>query len=325
MEKWLITGGCGFIGLNLIKHLIKQGGVTIRIVDNLSVGSRERLRQVVEYSNAEPDEEYGPAGSVQLVVGDVTDMERMKNITRETDVVVHLAANTGVPKSVDDPQMDFYQNVEGTFVTLEAARYNKVKRFIFASSGAPAGICVPPITEQMPPRPISPYGASKLAGEGYCSAYYGSYGIETVALRFSNVYGPLSGHKTSVVAKFINEAIQNSPWIVYGDGSQTRDFLYIDDLVQAIVQATTVDDVGGEVFQIATGVEVSVQAMLEKLSMEMVRHGYKGAEVQYHSPRKGDVMRNYSDVTKANTLLKWKAETTLEEGLAKTLEWFCKS
>ena len=140
-------------------------------------------------------------------------------------------------------------NIVGTFNFLQAARHNNVSRFIFASSGAPAGEVVPPIHEELPPHPVSPYGASKLAGEGYCSAFNKTYGVETVMLRFGNVYGPGSLHKGSVVAKFIRNAIDGEPLVVYGDGSQTRDFIYIEDLIRAVLLASEVPNVGGKFFK----------------------------------------------------------------------------
>ena len=155
-------------------------------------------------------------------------------------------------------------NVIGTFNMLEAARQNNVKKFIFASSGATIGEVEPPIHEEKVPRPVSPYGASKLAGEAYCSAYYLSFGIKTVSLRFANVYGPLSKHKNSVVAKFLKQAFSGETLEIYGDGSQTRDFIYIDDLIQAIILSVK-SDVGGEVFQIATFKETTVDEIAKKI------------------------------------------------------------
>ena len=225
----------------------------IRVVDNLSVGTRQDLAMVGTY--AEVDRSAIPvfsqqsstsAPSVQLVVGDIGDEELALRAGEGIDVVVHLAANTGVAPSVEDPRSDCISNVIGTLNYLESARHNRAKRFVFASSGAPVGECTPPIHEEMVPHPVSPYGASKLAGEGYCSAYFRTYSVETVALRFGNVYGPGSGHKNSVVAKFIRHAMQGETLEIYGDGKQTRDFVYIDDLVNAMIAAATRADIGGQ-------------------------------------------------------------------------------
>jgi len=189
---------------------------------------------------------------LELVVGDVTEKSLALNVCKGADAVVHLAASTGVIPSVEDPEQDFASNVVGTFNYLEAARLNGIGRFVFASSGAPLGEQVPPVHEEMVPHPISPYGAGKLCGEAYCSAYHGSFGLETVVLRFGNVYGPHSKHKGSVVAKFIRHIMASEPLPIYGDGNQTRDFIYVEDLTEAILLALNRADVGGEIFQIAT-------------------------------------------------------------------------
>lgn len=192
--KWLITGGCGFIGRNLVKNLVDEGGHYIRIIDNLSVGNKSDLLQVSGFN--EVSKEVVSIGArtntVDLLVGDILDASLAERISKDIDVIVHLAANTGVGPSVENPRKDCETNVIGTFNYLEAARVNSVRRFVFASSGAPAGECEPPIHEELPPHPVSPYGASKLAGEGYCSSYFRTYWVETVALRFGNVYGPYS-------------------------------------------------------------------------------------------------------------------------------------
>ena len=241
--SWLITGGCGFIGRNLIKRLVAEGGHKIRVLDNLSVGTKEDLSEVCNYSVLSPQSsDVNPQSStpVELFIGDIKDPTTCQKASEGTDIIVHLAANTGVGPSVKDPRSDMETNVFGTFNMLEAARQNKVGRFVFASSGAPVGECEPPIHEELAPHPVSPYGASKLAGEGYCSAYYRTFGLETVALRFGNVYGPLSGHKNSVIAKFIKKAMNGETLEIYGDGTQTRDFIYIDDLIDAIYKASTI-------------------------------------------------------------------------------------
>jgi UDP-glucose 4-epimerase len=213
-------------------------------------------------------------------------------------------------------------NVIGTFNILEAARHNGVKRFVFASSGAPLGECEPPIHEEMAPHPVSPYGASKLAGEGYCSAYYRTFGLKTVVLRFGNVYGPGSKNKNSVIAKFIKQAIQRQPLEIYGDGNQTRDFIYIDDIVQAIRLSATVQGIGGQIFQIATDRETTVRGMTSKLLPVLSDFGYKDIKVNHSHPRQGDVRRNYSDTTKAIKLLNWQNKVNFEKGLQKTVHWF---
>jgi UDP-glucose 4-epimerase len=238
------------------------------------------------------------------------------------DVIVHLAANTGVGPSVENPFLDMEINVGGTFNVLEAARHHQVKRFIFASSGAPAGECEPPVHEELPPHPVSPYGASKLAGEGYCSAYYRTFGVETVVLRFGNVYGPGSGHKNSVVAKFIKQAMAGETLEIYGDGRQTRDFIYIEDLVHAICLSQCTGDVGGEIFQIATNKETTVIEMTNLLISMLEKKNRKDIRLINREKRPGDVLRNFSDTTKARKLLNWEPQTDLSIGLKKTIEYF---
>ena len=266
--RWLVTGGLGFIGRNLIDDLVKEGGHFVRIVDNLKVGSREDLANVCSFTEVDATDiaihENGAHG-VELIVGDIMDANLALKVCKGFDVIVHLAANTGVAPSVQNPRMDCETNVLGTLNYLEAARHCGVSRFVFASSGAPAGEVEPPIHEEMPAHPVSPYGASKLAGEGYCSAYFRTFGVETVCLRFGNVYGPLSGKKDSVVAKFIKQALAGEVLEIYGDGRQTRDFIYVKDLIGAILSAATKPGIGGEIFQIATSKETTVSEMLEIL------------------------------------------------------------
>jgi len=324
-DKWLITGGCGFIGTVLIKNLIRNSRHRIRILDNLSVGSREDLGQVCDFKEISIENPLSnsidlSSETVQLVVGDIRNHETCLMCARDIDVIVHLAANTGVAPSVENPRTDMEANVVGTLNILEAARQMSVKRFVFASSGAPAGDVVPPIHEEIAPHPVSPYGASKLAGEGYCSAYYRTFGLKTVVLRFGNVYGSGSSHKSSVVAKFIRQGLKGETCEIYGDGKQTRDFIYIDDLVDAILKAAMFDS-GGEIFQIATSKEHTVNEVAEILKEEL---GQKGAVVHlvHSSPRKGDVRRNFSNTAKAKKILGWQAEVDLREGLRRTVDWF---
>ena len=323
--NWLITGGCGFLGKRMIELLSRSGAAFVRVVDNLAVGTREDLGSVCDFSESAPGgllpPEKGPF-AVELVQGDILDEDLMLEAARGMDVLLHLAANTGVGPSVEDPRRDLLSNVVGTFNCLEAARHNSVGRFIFASSGAPAGLVTPPIHEELAPHPVSPYGASKLSGEGYCSAYWNTFGVETVCLRFGNVYGPGSGHKTSVVAKFISNALAGNPLTIYGDGTQTRDFIYLGDLLDAVMRAATVPGIGGETFQIASNRERSVHEMLDVLVEVLSAEGIARPEVVYESPRVGDVMRNYSDTSKARKVLGWTPATGLREGLELTVKSF---
>ncbi len=319
--NWLITGGCGFIGTALIRSLIEEGGHGVRVLDNLAVGTREALASVCEFAEG-PGE--GPVTSgVELVVGDILDEDLALRAAEGSDAIVHLAANTGVLPSVEDPRGDCRTNVFGTLNYLEAARHRGVGRFVLASSGGTViGEANPPIHEEMAPHPVAPYGASKLAGEGYCSAYFQTFNIQTVALRFGNVYGPLSGHKNSVVARFIKRASQGEILEIYGNGTQTRDYIFIEDLIRAIKLATTTDGVGGETLQIATNAETTVREIADRLILALAAAGIKDVEVRNTEARRGEVRRNFADTSKAKRMLGWQAETNLDEGLRRTVEWF---
>lgn len=322
--NWLITGGCGFLGTALIKELKKDAANSFRVLDNLLVGTREDLSDVTDFNEVTSSENIPvlEEGSCQLIVGDITDAKIANQVVKDTDVIVHFAANTGVPASVEDPRLDMESNVVGTFNMLEAARQNDVKRFVFASSGAPAGEVEPPIHEELPAHPVSPYGASKLAGEGYCSSYYKTFEIDTVSLRFGNVYGPGSKHKSSVVAKFLKLALNNESVEIYGDGTQTRDFIYIDDLIDAVIKSATTQNVGGEVFQIATNRETTLLELADKMNKVLLEAGKPPLNIIHGSKRLGDVMRNFSDTSKAKNRLSWVCQSTLDDGLKKTLLWF---
>lgn len=316
--RWLVTGGCGFIGTNLVERAVAEG-IRVRVFDDLSVGTREALAAVAAFGESDADASGRGDDPVELTVGDLADVAALAKAAQGVDTMVHLAASTGVPTSVENPRLDCMANVVGTLNALEAARSAGVRRFVFASSGAPAGEVEPPIHEEIVPKPVSPYGASKLAGEAYCSAYARTFGVETVALRFGNVYGPRSGHKSSVVARFFREALAGRPLEVYGDGSQTRDFVFVGDLVEAILLASRTPDVGGEVFQIATARETSVGEVASAVTAALRDAGRPVPELVHASPRVGDVQRNYSDTTKARERLGWQAKTDLEAGLRATL------
>lgn len=329
-KRWLITGGCGFLGTSIIENVQNNGSaVSIAVLDNLSVGTRDDLAEVCAYSETPSSKE----GMVRLVVNDIVDPDACINACRGIDVVVHLAANTGVAPSVENPRGDMMANVLGTFNMLEAARQNGVQRFIFASSGAPIGEVDPPIHEEKAPRPVSPYGASKLAGEGYCSAYYRTFGLRTVSLRFGNVYGPRSKNKNSIVAKFFKLALAGEPLEIYGDGTQTRDFLYVDDLIRAVrlaVEPAPKSTAGsgqqplpwGEVYQIATHRESSVNTITTAIKGIVENDTGTAVQVKYGESRRGDVKRNYSDISKARNILGYEPHYDLEKGLRKTYEYF---
>lgn len=296
--KILVTGGAGFVGANLVRLLLAEGH-QVTVLDNLSVGTRHDLDGL----------------DLDLVVGDILDVDLVNQIMMGHDGVVHLAAQTGVPGSLIDPRRDCEVNVIGTLNLLEAARAEQARqekqiRFVFASSNAPLGKQPPPATEDKAPLPISPYGASKLAGEGYCLAYHGSWGLGTVVLRFANLYGPYSTHKQSVVAKFFKDVSATGSITIDGDGQQTRDFIYVGDLCRAVTLALE-SDIGGEVFQIATGIETSIVELAEQIREVTACD----ADISYGPPRQGDIHKNFSAVDKAGSLLGWRPQTKLAHGL----------
>lgn len=317
----LVTGGCGFIGRRLVSQLLARGAGAIRVVDNLSFGTREALAALGSFEEVAPGSVGTPTAAVQLIVGDIEDPELAIRACEGMGAVVHLAGNTGVGPSIEDPRSDCLANVIGTLNYLEAARHSGARRFIFASSGAVTGECDPPIHERVPTRPVSPYGASKLAGEAYCSAYARSFGLGTAALRFSNVYGPGSGHKQSVVAKFIRQAAAGEPVVVYGDGNQTRDFIYVDDLAEAIQRALAAENISGEAFQIATMKETTVLELVTALNAALVAEGWPPLRIRFEPSRPGDVRRNYADTRKARELLDWQPRIDLAEGLGRMVQW----
>jgi UDP-glucose 4-epimerase len=292
------------------------------VVDNFSVGQPEDLGRVCAYKWLDETELYKWPDQVCLIKGDILDQEMMSETCSGADGVVHLAANTGVIPSIENPGMDCKTNVLGTLNLLESCRKSGVSRFVLASSGAPLGEQVPPIHENMVAKPISPYGASKLCGEAYCSAYHGSFDIETAALRFGNVYGPFSSHKGSIVAKFIKEILNGEPLTIYGDGNQTRDFIYIEDLCRAVWAALTRENIGGEIFQIATHQEHTVNEVAETLNRLMRQICGKKSEIRHASERKGEVRRNFSDISKARQVLGWEPGWEFEEGMKETVRWF---
>jgi UDP-glucose 4-epimerase len=324
--KLLITGGCGFIGVNLVRFILRNHPeMEIRVLDNLSVGSRDSLAQVCEF------DEVSLAKSVQthdrrrvvLIVGDIRDREVCVKATKGVDAVVHLAAHTGVVPSVKDPFHDFEVNCVGTLNLLNACVQNKVQRFIFASSNAPVGQHPPPMHEGLAPRPISPYGASKLACEGYCSAFYACYGLKTMSLRFSNAYGIYSLHKNSVVAKFIKDGLLKRRLTIYGDGTQTRDFLHAEDICRAVVSVLPTDeqkssDVWGRVFHLGTGVETSIND-LAKIVQTLFQ---SELQIEFKPERKGEIRRNYSDISNARRFLGFEPKVELCEGVSEVFKWF---
>jgi UDP-glucose 4-epimerase len=305
--KYVITGGRGFIGSNLVEYLKNTYDCEIVVIDNLQYKYR-----------------YVPIED-NLVVCDITDMPRLLRDTKGADVMIHLAANTGVIPSIEDPMYDMMMNVKGTLTCLEACRENGIGKFIYASSGAVLGEKKPPLHEEMIPKPISPYGVSKLTGEYYCNAYSNTFGINTVSLRFSNVYGPYSCHKNSLVSKFIKALKSNDrSFPIYGDGLQTRDFIYVSDLVRAIDMVANAD-ITNEVFQLSTYKEYSVLDIVRILSELGLQYLDKTLYLEFEDERPGEVRRSYANNSKIGDMIGFFPEVDLEDGLEKTFKWFMKN
>ncbi len=300
MKKVLITGGAGFIGRHLASHLTDHG-VAVTVIDNESLGDRSHL----------------DLDRVRFIAGDLRDGDDLRTALTGQDAVVHLAADTRVMDSIENPAHNFDNNVVGTFNLLELCRELGVERVVAASTGgAIVGDVPPPVHERMAAQPTSPYGASKLMLEGYLSAYCATFGLRGCALRFSNIYGPRSLHKGSVVAHFYKRIIAGEPLVVYGDGSQSRDFLYVGDLVEGIRAAVDSDAAG--VYQLGSGVPTTLNELLDL----MRKVTGEELDVVYEEFRAGEVHRTWCEIDKARTGLGFVPETALDEGLRRTWEWF---
>ncbi len=307
-KRVFITGGAGFIGANLVKYLLDRKTFDITVYDNLSACSKANLDKAAADSVRN--------SRVKFIQGDILDFDALADAIAAHDAAVHLAAHTRVRESIQRPQEHLAINSTGTLNVLEAVRRQRVDKFVFASSNAAVGEQIPPINESMIAKPISPYGAVKLYGEALCSAYYHSYGVKTVALRFANAYGPYSDHKTSVVAKFLKRVREGKTLEIYGDGEQTRDFIHAADICQAIYLAITHNDSDmtpwGEVFQIATGVETRI-IDLARMIVSLMGSNEQG--ITFGRQIKGEIKRNYSAINKANKQLGFAPEVKFIDGI----------
>jgi UDP-glucose 4-epimerase len=299
-----VTGGLGFIGTNLVPKLQDRFQAEVRILDNMS----------------NPSGEFETADGIEVIEGDVRDASAVHRLVEGADAVIHLAAHTRVIDSIEDPALNFAINVAGTFNVLEAMRASGVRRFVNASTGgAIVGEVPPPINEEIAAKPASPYGASKLAAEGYCWAYAQSYDFKAASLRFANIYGPNSRRKGSVVAAFIKNIRQSGAVTVYGDGSQTRDYLFVDDLTDGIISAMGAGAMG--VYQLGFGMPVSVNELID-----VIRH-VTGCDfgVTYEPARAGEILHTHCDIAKARGAFGYVPKVTLAEGVERTWAWFEKS
>jgi len=304
-ELVLVTGGAGFIGTNLSLELMSRG-YRLRIFDNFSQVPPEMVREALsEFEN----------DRLEIIEGDIRDRECVQEAMDEVARVVHLAAYTNVPNSVEHPELDVENNSLGSVNVLESIRQtDTVQSLVFASSNAVVGEVEGAVDESRVPEPIAPYGASKLYGEALCSVYWNCYDIHTTSLRFANAYGPYSGHKTSVVAKFIRRAKRGKHLEIYGDGEQTRDFVHAGDIARVIGVALRADHDAAEVYQVATGRETRIMDLARWIRDIAHEHGID-IEIEHADPRPGEIRFNYSNIEKVNEELNWEPEYGLREQL----------
>ena len=303
----LVTGGGGFIGSHLVHRLVADGH-EVRILDNFATGRRENLVDI--------------AADIELVEGDIQSYERAYTAVRGCEIVMHQAALPSVPRSVQDPLTSHAANVTGSLNVLLAARDSGVRRVVFASSSSVYGENPAlPKHEDLTPLPISPYAVAKLAAENYCRAFSGVYGLETVALRYFNVFGPRQdplSQYAAVIPNFITAALQGRYPTVFGDGNQSRDFTYVDNVVEANLLAATVDGVAGRVYNIACGERITLNRLLSELQAALG----VDIEARHADPRPGDVRDSQADISKIEKDLGYRTVVDFEEGLRRTTAYY---
>jgi nucleoside-diphosphate-sugar epimerase len=307
MEKFLVTGGAGFIGSNICKELISQG-CFVRIVDNLLTGKKSNLASVID--------------KIDFIQADMGDAEVAQSAMKDIDVVLHQGALPSVPRSVDDPAATHKHCVDATFTLLLAARDAGIKRFVYAASSSAYGDTPRlPKVETMTPMPLSPYAAAKLVGEYYCSVFYEVFGLETISLRYFNVFGPHqdpASQYAAAIPAFVTAILKDKPPTIYGDGEQSRDFTYIDNVVEANLLAARAKQTKGEVINIACGEAITVNAIIALIN-ELLG---KNIKPNYTDPRPGDVKHSLADITLAEKLISYKTKVPFKQGLQKAIEWY---
>ena len=303
----LVTGGGGFIGSHLVERLLTDGH-EVRVLDNFATGRRENL--------------LGAIGSVELVEGDIQSYERAHTAVRGCDIVFHQAALPSVPRSVQDPLTSHASNVTGTLNVLLAARDSGVQRVVFASSSSVYGANPTlPKHEDMTPLPISPYAVAKLAAENYCRAFTAVYGLETVSLRYFNVFGPRQdplSQYSAVIPNFISAGLEGRPPTIFGDGEQSRDFTYVDNVVEANVLAALADGIEGGTYNVACGERIT----LNRLKGELEAVLDSSITANHEQPRPGDVKHSQADISKIRTDLGYRTIVDLQEGLRRTVAYY---
>ena len=305
---YLVTGGAGFIGSNVVEGLVRRGD-RVRVLDNLSTGRRDNLTGF---------------DGIELIEGDLRDPDAVRRAVAGVEGVFHQAALRSVPRSVDDPMSTNEVNVGGTLNLLMACREAKVRRVVYASSSSAYGDDPAlPKVETLPANPISPYAVSKLAAEHYCRTFARLYGLETVSLRYFNVFGPRQNPESkysAVIPRFLQLALQHEPLEIHGDGEQSRDFTYIDNVVQGNLRAMDTPGVSGEVFNLACGTRHSLLAIADAIG------AFLGRELpRVHTPsRAGDVRHTLADISKAERLLGYRPQVDFATGIRQTCEYFVK-
>jgi nucleoside-diphosphate-sugar epimerase len=307
MEKFLVTGGAGFIGSNICKKLVSQG-CFVRVVDNLLTGKKGNLADI--------------ADKIEFIEADMGDEKIARTCMKGIDFCLHQGALPSVPRSVDDPAATHRHCLDATFTLLLAARDAGIKRFVYASSSSIYGDAPTlPKVESMSPQPLSPYAAAKLAGEYYAEVFYKVYGLETISLRYFNVFGPHqdpTSQYAAAIPAFVTAILKNKPPTVYGDGLQSRDFTYVDNVVDANLLAARVEHTAGQVVNIACGQAVTVNEVIDIIN-ELLGKDIKPV---YDAPRSGDVKYSLADITLAKKLIGFKPKISFRRGLEKAIEWY---
>jgi nucleoside-diphosphate-sugar epimerase len=304
----LVTGGAGFIGSHIASALLAEGA-RVRVLDDLSTGHRENIDEI--------------GGDVDFIQGSVADEALLAKVLEGVELVFHEAAIPSVPRSVKVPQQTHVASVDGTFSMLLAARDQKVRRVVYAGSSSAYGDQPTlPKSEQMSPDPLSPYAVAKLVGEYYCRVFTRVYGLETVTLRYFNVFGPRQdpgSQYSGVVSRFISSLLSDERPVIYGDGEQSRDFTYIDNVVGANLKAAEASGASGKVINVANGMRITLNQLLAELKDLTGKHD---VEAEYLEPRVGDERHSLADISMARELLGYESKVDLREGLQRTIDWW---
>jgi len=305
--RYLVTGGAGFIGSNTVDELVRRGQ-DVTVLDDFSAGKEENLKQISQ--------------KIKILRGSITNLEMVRDACLNADFVIHLAARTSVPRSVKDPIETNHINIDGTLNVLVAARDAKVRRLVYAASSSAYGETpTQPKRENMCPAPISPYGVSKYVGELYASVFGRCYGLETVALRYFNVFGPRQDPNSpysGVLSKFCKTLLENGQPVIFGDGEQSRDFNYVENVVQANLLACEAPGCAGRMFNIGTGGRYTLNETVKQLEEISGKH----AGAKYDPPRTGDILHSQADITEARKMLGYDPKVDFKEGLRRTWEWY---